>query len=74
MVSAIVYWNNVYLGRTAAHLGRQGRNIPDELLKHISTLSWEHINLTGIYSWDAEQQMPEGFRPLRLPAKILRAA
>jgi len=43
-------------------------------LKHISPLSWEHINLTGIYSWDTEQQMPEGFRPLRLPSKIPRAA
>ena len=29
---------------------------------------------TGIYSWDTEQQMPEGFRPLRLPGRILRAA
>jgi len=23
------------------------REIPDHLLKHISPLSWEHINLTG---------------------------
>jgi hypothetical protein len=32
------------------------------------------LDLTGIYSWDAEQQMPEGFRPLRLPGRLLRAA
>jgi hypothetical protein len=31
-------------------------------------------NLTGIYSSDTEQQMPEGSRPLRLPGRILRAA
>ncbi|APG89192.1 transposase for transposon (plasmid) [Sinorhizobium americanum CCGM7] len=74
MVSAIVHWNTVYLSRAPAHLRQQGRNIPDDLLKHISPLSWEHINLTGIYSWDAEQQMPEGFRPLRLPSRMLRAA
>ncbi len=55
-------------------LRQQGRNIPDELLKHVSPLGWEHINLTGIYCWDTEQQMTEGFRPLRLPARILRAA
>ncbi|MER9681449.1 hypothetical protein NKJ23_19265 [Mesorhizobium sp. M0184] len=36
--------------------------MPDHLLKHVSRLSWEHINLTGIYTWDAEHQMPEGFR------------
>ncbi len=62
VVSAIVHWNTVYLSGSTAHLRLQGRNIPNELLKHISPLSWEHINLTGIYSWDTEQQMPEGFR------------
>lgn len=62
------------LSRATAHLRQQGRHIPDELLKHVSPLSWEHINLTGIYSWDAEQQMPDGFRELRFPGRILRAA
>jgi hypothetical protein len=74
VVSAIVHWNTLYLCRAAAHLRQQGRNIPDRLLKHVSPLSWEHINLTGIYSWDTGQQMPKGFRPLRLPGRILRAA
>jgi TnpA family transposase len=74
VVSAIVHWNTVYLSRAVAHLRQSGRTIPDILLKHVSPLSWEHINLTGIYSWDTEQQMPEGFRPLRLPGRILRAA
>jgi hypothetical protein len=44
------------------------------LLKHISPLSWEHINLTGIYAWDTEQEMPEGVRSLRLPKGLFRAA
>lgn len=74
VVSAIVHWNTVYLSRAGAYLRQQGRNVPDDLLKHVSPLSWEHINLTGIYSWDTEQQMPEGFRPLRHPGSLLRAA
>ena len=74
VVSAIVHWNTVYLSRATAHLRQRGRNIPDGLLKHVSPLSWEHINLTGIYSWDTEQQLSEGFRPLRLPGRMLRAA
>jgi hypothetical protein len=53
------------------HLRQQGRNIPDNLLMHFSPLSWEQINLTGIYSWDVEQQIPESFRPLRLPGRRL---
>ena len=74
VVSAIVHWNTVYLSRATAHLRQLSRNVLDELLKHISPLSWEHINLTGIYSCDTEQQMPEGFRDLRLPGRLLRAA
>lgn len=74
VVSAIVHWNTVYIERAVAHLRSAPRQIPDHLLKHISPLSWEHINLTGIYIWDAEHQMPEGFRSLRLPTPIRRAA
>ena len=74
VVSSIVHWNTVYLDRAVAHLKRAGRNIPDMLLKHVSPLSWEHINLTGIYTWDTEHQMPDGFRSLRLPTSMRRAA
>ena len=74
VVSAIVHWNTIYLSRATAHLRQRGRNIPDALLKHVSPLSWEHINLTGIYAWDAAPDLPEGFRPLRLPTKLLWAA
>lgn len=74
VVSAIVHWNTVYIERAVTHLRNARREIPDHLLKHISPLSWEHINLTGIYTWDSEQHMPEGFRSLRLPADLRRAA
>ena len=74
VISAIVHWNTVYIERAVTHLRNVGREIPDHLLRHISQLSWEHINLTGIYTWDSEQHLPEGFRSLRLPAWLRRAA
>lgn len=74
VVSAIVHWNTVYIERAVTHLRKMRREIPDHLLKHISPLSWEHINLTGIYTWDSEQHLPEGFRSLRLPVALRRAA
>lgn len=74
VVSAIVHWNTVYTERAVAHLRSVRRHIPDHVLKLVSPLSWEHVNLTGIYSWDAEHQMSEGFRPLRLLTRIPRAA
>jgi len=74
VVSAIVHWNTVYLGRSVEHLRNQGRQIPDEVLKHISPLGWEHINLTGIYSWDERPDLINGFRPLRVQKSMARAA
>jgi hypothetical protein len=71
---AIVHWNTVYLDRTVSRPKQAGKNISDTPLNHISPLSWEHINLTGIHIWDTEHQMPEGFWLLGLHARRLRAA
>ncbi len=65
VVSAIIHWNTVYLAKAADHLKIQGRDIPDGLLRHVSPLTWEHINLTGIYSWASDALRPGDFRPLR---------
>ena len=65
VVSAIVHWNTVYLARIVDSLKGKGRTIPGHLLKHVSPISWEHINLTGIYSWRTEPTDPTSFRPLR---------
>ena len=38
------------------------------LLQHVSTLGWEHINLTGAYTWHTNKRIAKGgFRPLRSP-------
>jgi TnpA family transposase len=74
VVSAIIHWNTVYLGQAVDHLRRQGRIIPPEVLKHVSPLSWEHINLTGTYAWGEQPVLVDGFRPLRLPKTLARAA
>ena len=75
VVSAIVHWNTVYLDKAAAHLKSQGRDVPDTLLRHVSPLTWEHINLTGIYSWAAEPLKSGDLRPLRETTKpFFRAA
>jgi TnpA family transposase len=74
VVSAIIHWNTVYLGRAVDHLRRQGRIIPPAVLKHVSPLSWEHINLTGTYAWGEQPVLVDGFRPLRLPKTLARAA
>jgi hypothetical protein len=39
----------VYLERAVQALRDSGKKIDDELLKHLSPLRWEHINLLGDY-------------------------
>jgi TnpA family transposase len=74
VVSAIVLWNTVYLSRAVESLRAEGRDLPDDVIRHISPQIWEHINLTGIYDWMHEPQ-PEGtFRPLRIAKENFMAA
>lgn len=65
IVTAITLWNTVYMERALAAL-RADRSIEDELVAHLSPLSWEHIHLTGDYVWHANKRVAKGrFRPLR---------
>lgn len=64
VVAAIVLWNTAYLERVVQALRDTG-NADGSLLPHLSPLGWEHINLTGDYSWQQNKQVEQGnFRPL----------
>ena len=66
IVAAITLWNTVYLERAIAALREHGITIDDESLAHLSPIGWEHINLTGDYTWQAAGRLRKGaFRPLR---------
>ena len=65
IVTAITLWNTVYMERALAAL-RADCSIEDNLVAHLSPLSWEHIHLTGDYVWHANKRVAKGrFRPLR---------
>jgi len=65
IVTAITLWNTVYMERALAAL-RAERPIEDNLVAHLSPLSWEHIHLTGDYVWHANKRVAKGsFRPFR---------
>jgi hypothetical protein len=73
-VAAIILWNTVYMERAIGFLREQGEHIPDELLRHLAPLGWQHINLTGDYLWQAEQTpRSAAFRPLRASPEALAA-
>jgi len=67
VVAAITLWNTVYLERAAALLTKS-RAFDSALLQHVSPLGWEHINLTGDYTWRSDKRVAKGgFRQLRNP-------
>lgn len=66
VTAAIVLWNTVYLERATQALREAGKLPDDSMLRYLSPLGWEHINLTGDYVWRQNRKIDEGqFRPLR---------
>jgi hypothetical protein len=66
IVAAITLWNTVYLERAAEMLAKS-REFDPALLKHVSPLGWEHVNLTGDYTWHTNKRVAKGgYRPLRV--------
>ncbi len=67
LVAAITLWNTIYL-EPATELLAKSRAVDSALLQHVSPLGWEHINLTGDYTWRTNKRVARGgFRPLRNP-------
>jgi TnpA family transposase len=67
VTAAIALWNTVYIERAIQTSARNGQAIDPELLKYLSPLGWEHINLTGDYQWKGTRLAQGRFRPLRTP-------
>lgn len=68
VVAAIILWNTVYIERALIALRNKGESIREDLVRHLSPLGWEHINLTGDYVWNLNRHVTQGkFRPLRIP-------
>ena len=68
LTAAIVLWNTVYLDRTITDLNSNDGGIDPDLLRFLSPLGWEHINLTGDYTWPHTNHIKPGrYRPLRRP-------
>lgn len=64
LINAISVWNTVYLGKATDLLRNKGL-LREDLLKHISPLGWEHINLLGEYRFDQKGATTlESLRPL----------
>jgi TnpA family transposase len=67
VTAAIILWNTVYLEKATAALRKRGRPFDEAWLEHIAPVHWNHINLTGDYSWRQNKHVEKGgLRPLRV--------
>ncbi len=66
LINAISIWNTTYLQKAIEHL-KQNDAFDESLLKHISPLAWEHINLLGEYNFDVKNVLEsDELRPLNI--------
>lgn len=69
VVAAVILWNTRYLELAAADLG-----VGPETMRHVAPLGWEHLSLTGDYTWDTGDGLGPGeLRPLRTKPSLLAA-
>ncbi|MDP9868923.1 MULTISPECIES: Tn3 family transposase [Streptosporangium] len=60
-------WTTEYYSRAVLELRAQGRDVPDELLSHVSPGRSDNINLFGTIDVDIDAELAEldgGWRPL----------
>ncbi len=67
VTAAIALWNTVYIERAVRASELKGKPVDPALLKYLSPLGWEHINLTGDYQWNGKKPAAGRFRSLHLP-------
>ena len=67
VTAAIALWNTVYIERAVRASSLPEQPADPALLKYLSPLGWEHINLTGDYQWKGKRPAPGRFRSLRSP-------
>ncbi len=64
LINAISVWNTVYLNKAVTLLRERG-TLQENLLKHVSPLGWEHINLLGEYRFESTRSNSlDKLRPL----------
>ncbi|MGW4968278.1 Tn3 family transposase [Nonomuraea sp. NPDC004186] len=64
-----ITWTTEYYSLAVRQLRAAGRDVPDELLTHISPAHSENINFFGVITVDVEAELAKldgsGWRPLR---------
>jgi len=67
-LNAVVHWNAIYMQAAIQQLRRDGMEVHDEDVSHLSPLIWRHLTFLGRYDFSLpDTVMNGGLRPLRNP-------
>lgn len=68
VTNAVVIWNTVYMAAVIDQLKKEGVEVRDEDLAHLSPSRYEHINPYGKYQFKIDESLSrDRLRPLRQP-------
>lgn len=66
MTNAIIVWNTRYIQAILDDLRKEGYEVCEEDIAHISPCRFDHINKHGRYNFKVEEELNrKGLRPLR---------
>jgi TnpA family transposase len=75
LTNSVITWTTEYYQLAVQQLRGQGRDVPGEILAHISPAHSENVNFFGVITVDVEAELakldPAGWRPLRPAAPDL---
>jgi hypothetical protein len=75
LTNSVITWTTEYYQLAVQQLRGQGRDVPDEILAHVSPAHSENVNFFGVITVDVEAELakldPAGWRPLRPAAPDL---
>ncbi len=70
VTNAVVVWNSIYMWEAIEQLKREGHQIDEADVKHLSPARYEHINVFGKYSFPVKEELGRRkLRPLRKPGE-----
>jgi TnpA family transposase len=70
VTNAVVVWNTVYMWEALRQLKREGYQIDEEDVKHLSPARYEHLNVYGKYGFPVQEELSRKcLRPLRQPGE-----
>jgi TnpA family transposase len=70
VTNAVIVWNTVYMWAVMEQLKKEGRQVEEADVKHLSPARYEHLNVFGKYSFPVKEELSrKTLRPLRRPGE-----